>query len=316
MHTLQRASLLMVVVLLAMTACVIPNVAVIDPVAQATIMAATVDAAVHGTLAACAAACGAESTATTAPQISATPSATESQTLTPSATPPPTETPTATISPTTIVINSPTSSVPMISVSVPTNCRSGPGKVYALEGALLVGEVAQVLGRDPTSNYWYIPNPDSPGDYCWVWGEYATISGYIGAVPMFTPPPTPLPTMTPPPAPGFGVSYDGLLGCSGSWWAQMEIENTGALTFRSMEFSLIDQALDTEDIGESDGFVYRPNCSSSSSKETLVPGASLLISSPKLSNDPDGHKMRAHITLCSETGLDGQCVTVTHNFKP
>ena len=107
-------------------------------------------------------------------------SATASQTPSPTVTPTSTETPTATMSPTPAVIASPTSIYPMISVSVPTNCRSGPGKAYPMEGALLVGEVAQVLGRDPTGNYWYIPNPDEPGDYCWVWGEYATISGFTG----------------------------------------------------------------------------------------------------------------------------------------
>ena len=78
-----------------------------------------------------------------------------------------------------------TSSVPQIRVSVPTNCRVGPGKVYDLVGALLVGEVAQVIARDPTGNYFYIPNPDSPGDYCWVWGEYATISGSLAGIPIY-----------------------------------------------------------------------------------------------------------------------------------
>src|SRR5690349_19186621 len=37
--------------------------------------------------------------------------------------------------------------VPIISVSVDTNCRSGPGKVYDYKGALLVGETAQIFGR-------------------------------------------------------------------------------------------------------------------------------------------------------------------------
>jgi len=204
----------------------------------------------------------------------------------------------------------------MISVSVPTNCRSGPGKAYPMEGALLVGEVAQVLGRDPTGNYWYIPNPDQPGDYCYVWGEYATISGFAGTVQMFTPPPTPLPTFTPTPSPGFDVGYEGLVGCSGSWWTRMGIDNTSTLAFRSVEFVLIDQNLDTEDTDESDGFVDRSNCSSSSSRVSLAAGDSLIIASPNLSNDPSGHKMRARISLCTKTGQSGVCVTEIFNFKP
>ena len=308
MQTRRRTSLLLVAVLSAVTACVIPNVAIIDPVAQATIMAVTIDSAVRGTTAACSAACSIISTATA--------SATATQTPSPTITLTPTETPTSTMLPTPLVIASPTSLMPMISVSVPTNCRSGPGKIYPVEGALMVDEVAQVLANDPTGKYWYIPNPDGPGDYCWVWGEYATITGYVGSVQMFTPPPTPTATLTPTPSPGFGVGYDGLVGCSGSWWTRMELENTGSLTFRSMEFILIDQALDTEDAHESDGFVDRPNCSSSTSKVSLAPGDSLFVSSPNLSNDPTGHKTRALITLCSKTGQNGECVTEIFNFKP
>jgi hypothetical protein len=310
MHPLQRTSLLVISILLAVTACVIPNVTITDPVAQATIMAATIDAAIRGTSQAAPSAL--VNTAEVTPSATVTASATTS----PTATPLPTDTATVTASPTLGVISSPTSVAVMISVSVPTNCRSGPGKAFPIEGALLVGDEAEVLGRDPTGAYWYIPNPDEPGDFCYVWGEYATFTGFAGAVQVFTPPPTPLPTLTPTPSPGFGISYEGLVGCSGTWWTRMEIENTGSLTFRSMEFILIDLDLDTEDVDESDGFVDRSNCSSSSSKVSLAPGDSLMVSSPNLSNDPDNHNMRARIKLCSQTGPSGECVTKTFNFKP
>ncbi|MBI3158206.1 MAG: hypothetical protein HYZ26_01230 [Chloroflexi bacterium] len=91
-----------------------------------------------------------------------------------------------------------TQGVPMISVSVDTNCRVGPGNVYDYKGALLVGEKAEVLARDPSSNYYYIPNPDGSGN-CWVWAQYATIEGDASALPVYTPPPTPTPTYTPTP---------------------------------------------------------------------------------------------------------------------
>lgn len=317
MHTLQRASLLAVVILLIVSACVIPSVTITDPIAQATILAATIDAAIRQTQAAQPAgstpACGTGSTAACG---SAVPSATASETSSPTVTPTPTQTATATVTQTPLVVASTTPIAPMISVSVSTNCRSGPGKAYEIEGALLVGEVAQVLGRDPTGNYWYIPNPDQPGDYCYVWGEYATITGFAGTVQMFTPPPTPLPTLTPTAAPGFDISYEGLVGCSGTWWTRMGIDNTSTLTFRSAEFILINLDLDTEDSSESDGFVDRSNCSSSSSQVSLDPGDSLTISSPNLSNDPSGHKMRARITMCTKAGLSGTCATEILNFKP
>src|SRR5512135_1880635 len=52
----------------------------------------------------------------------------------------------------------PTSVAPLISVSVDTNCRRGPGQVYDYLGGLMVGETAQILARDPSGLYWYIQN--------------------------------------------------------------------------------------------------------------------------------------------------------------
>src|SRR5215213_7948301 len=102
--------------------------------------------------------------------------------------------------------------VPLISVSVATNCRVGPGKIYDRVGALLVGEVAEVSGRNPTGDYWYIRNPDSnSGGFCWLWGNYATLSGNLSVLPVYTPPPTPTPM------PNFDASYAGKDTCAG-WW--------------------------------------------------------------------------------------------------
>ena len=80
-----------------------------------------------------------------------------------------------------------------ISVSLDTNCREGPSGDYQKLGYLLPGQTAAVIGRNSTSTWWYIENPKKPGQYCWVWGEYATLHGDISAVPLTTPPPPPIP---------------------------------------------------------------------------------------------------------------------------
>ena len=105
--------------------------------------------------------------------------------------------PTFTITPTA------TSSIPMLTVSVNTNCREGPGTGYELLGALLVGETAEVVGRPASgsSNYLIIKNPDGP-ENCWVWLEHATVTGDLSGLPYITPPP--LATDTPTPIP-FGI---------------------------------------------------------------------------------------------------------------
>jgi hypothetical protein len=114
----------------------------------------------------------------------------------PSSTPLPTETPT--ITPTF------TPSVPMVTVSQNTNCRTGPGVEYDLIGALLIGEQAVVVGKYTPGNYWIINNPDAAGT-CWLWGQYATVTGNTAGLPEYTPPPTPTatstPTLAPPSAP-------------------------------------------------------------------------------------------------------------------
>jgi uncharacterized protein YraI len=41
----------------------------------------------------------------------------------------------------------------MLSVSVNSNCRSGPGLLYPYLGALLVGEVAEIVGQSSVPDY-------------------------------------------------------------------------------------------------------------------------------------------------------------------
>jgi hypothetical protein len=247
-------------------------------------------------------------TAAAAPLSSDTPPA---PTLTPE---PPTQTPTVTLTVTPFF--SPTPLVPMISVSVATNCRTGPGKVYAMTGALLVGETAQALARDPTGQYWYIPNPDSPGDFCWVWGEYAALTGNTAALPIYTPPPTPTATRTPTPAPDFEAGFASLEECSGSWWVNLSLENTSQITFRSMGFRLIDRDTDAETTLFTNGFTVREGCSSTTTRDVIEPGRIFTVSSSNFAYNPDDHQMRARITLCTNTGQAGTCITKVVNFKP
>ena len=228
-------------------------------------------------------------------------------TATPTLTFTPTLSPTPTLTFTPVFTSTPL--IPLITVSVPTNCRVGPGKVYERVGALLVGEVAEVVGRDPTGNYWYIRNPDASGDFCWLWGEYATLTGNFAVLPMFTPPPTPTPE------PAFDLSYNGKDTCSG-WWVDLELENTGGITFRSISITVKDTVLGTTLNSSTDGFTEKSGCSGTVTKDTLAPGDTRIVSSPAFDYDPAGNKLRATVTLCSNKGLNGMCVTDTITFTP
>jgi len=241
---------------------------------------------------------------TVQPVVSGTGTGTATTTFTPL---PPTASPTITFTPTPIFTSTP--SVPQISVSVPTNCRVGPGKVYDRVGGLMVGEVAEVVGRNPTGNYWYIRNPDASGSYCWLWGEYAILAGNIQALPIFTPPPTPTPVPT------FEISYSGLEFCV-DWWLDVKLENTGGVVFRSISMSVLDTVTSTTLSLNEDNFKNLDGCNTSNSVKSLAPGEKAIVSSPMFSYDPTGHKMRATVTLCSEDGINGFCVTKVIEFKP
>ncbi len=123
-----------------------------------------------------------------------------SQALTLSA---PTSTPaaTATITPTF------TPSVPEVGVTSATNCRTGPGTVYDLVFTMNPGQTAEIVGKDTAANYWVIKNP--AGGTCWLWGQYAVLSGNYGAVGEVVPPPTPTPS-----APAAAKNFKGSASCT------------------------------------------------------------------------------------------------------
>ena len=228
----------------------------------------------------------------------------ESPTVTPAL---PTLSPTSTLLPTPVFTSTP--SVPLIGVSVATNCRVGPGRAYDRVGALLVGEVAEVFGVNPTGEYWYIRNPDSPSGFCWLWGEYASLSGNIAALPIYTPPPTPTPT------PAFAVNVAGLESCAG-WWVEFRVENTGGVTFRSVSVTLRDITADVVLSMSANGFTNNNGCSESNTRERLEPGDRGVVSMSPFNYDPTGHELRATITLCSNAGATGLCTSEVVNFKP
>jgi uncharacterized protein YgiM (DUF1202 family) len=89
-----------------------------------------------------------------------------------------------------------TPSVPTVTVSVNTNCRSGPGTQYALTGGVNVGQSAVVVGKNTSTGYWIINNLNGSGT-CWLWGQYATVSGNTANLPEYPIPPTPTPSSTP-----------------------------------------------------------------------------------------------------------------------
>ena len=84
--------------------------------------------------------------------------------------------PAATVDPANPAPANPASGV-TLTVSQNTNCREGPSQEFNDVGALTPGQTAEVVGKDTVNNYWIIKLPSNPAVTCWLWGQYATVTG-------------------------------------------------------------------------------------------------------------------------------------------
>lgn len=219
------------------------------------------------------------------------------------------ETPTLTLEPTLSATPDFTSTpaIPLISVSVDTNCRTGPGAIFERVGILLVGETAEIVGREPKGEYWYIRNPDAGPEYCWVWGEYATISGNILYLQYMSPPS--------PPVTSFTVSFEKLETCT-VWWVDFRIVNNSGAPFRSVSLTVSDAGANTSLSLTENKFTNNDGCGVSNAMDSVVVGGAATVSSPPFGYNPSGHNLNAKITVCTEANQQGACLTREITFTP
>ncbi|WKZ37925.1 MAG: hypothetical protein QY332_08280 [Anaerolineales bacterium] len=92
--------------------------------------------------------------------------------------------------------STPTPSVPTVNVSVNTNCRTGPSTQYDNIDSLLIGQTAEIVGKNTQTGYWIIKRLNGSGT-CWLFPQYATVSGNTANLPEYPVPPTPTPSSTP-----------------------------------------------------------------------------------------------------------------------
>ncbi len=85
-----------------------------------------------------------------------------------------------------------TQSIPTLSVSSATNCRTGPIIKYKKYGTIETKNSYEVTGRPPAAEpYLIIKNPGGGADSCWAWLNYATVSGDTSNLPIINVPPVP-----------------------------------------------------------------------------------------------------------------------------
>ncbi|HQK05405.1 MAG TPA: hypothetical protein PK558_05410 [Anaerolineaceae bacterium] len=211
-----------------------------------------------------------------------------------------------------------------LTVQENTNCRSGPGSLFDFMGLINAGQQVEAVARSTVGEYYYIKNPTSYSDYCWLWSRYTTIAGDTGTLPVFTPQPSPTPKVTPTftKAPAdFFVKYLNTQTCSGLYGIQLYIENTGSTTWQSIRVRLDDNTSAVTTNHKNNYFFGTDGCVKdlSNRQGDLTPGEYsrvALVDDGELSYNPSGHSFTAQVTLYSGDDQTGVSVTKTITFTP
>ncbi|HPS42518.1 MAG TPA: hypothetical protein PK040_07945 [Anaerolineaceae bacterium] len=198
-----------------------------------------------------------------------------------------------------------------------TNCRIGQGEPFNIVTTVKEGNMVEAVARNPNNDYFYIKNPNSASGFCWMWGRFATLTGNITSLPVFTPMPTPT-QATPTPAADFDVSFNGMTTCGGDYAVTVKISNVGTLTWQSIRIVLKDRTTDTTREHTADVFKAYSGCDAGVSQDDLTPGESGLVTTvPGYFNyNLNGHDLKITVTLYSKNGLSGTSVSKSFNVTP
>ena len=204
-----------------------------------------------------------------------------------------------------------TPTIPMVSVSVNTNCRTGPGEPFAILGVLMVGQTAEVVGQNSVTGSWIIKLTPA-GPTCWLSNAYASVTGNTGGLPVVNPPPTPTP------AGSFTVAYASTQTCASGYGLKFQITNNGSITWESDKVTATNVDTNVTKTVSYDTFPnYKSSdCSLLSADDNLAPGENGTTSVFGFSASPTGHNFSATIRVCSQNGLAGVCLEKTINFTP
>ena len=231
---------------------------------------------------------------------------------------PPTETPAETSTPefTPTASSTPEPTGPMITVRIGSNCRKGPSTAYEPPITTLAeGQKAEIQGRNSNSSWWYVQIPGRPGQYCWIFGDNVSVQGEVTAVSVIAPPPIPVTaTSTPKPDVRFDPSFNNIHECGGEPFAIFEIDNIGKEDFESMSLKIEDTDDDEEIYSASSDNPFLSAPSECPEGDDELKDGDVAWIGGDVDDGETGNDGEATITLCTEEGLKGVCVSEKVEF--
>jgi hypothetical protein len=211
----------------------------------------------------------------------------------------------------------PTSSVPMASVSLTTNCRNGPTTAYDVLGVLNVGETARVVGRSLLTDTMIIELPSRPSVTCWLWAQNASVTGDIASLPLIPIPATPTPKATLPAGASFKVIYLSTIQCGDKYALKFKITNTGNVTWESNSIFAFNEDTNENTSVSYDTFPnYLDGCTLANNDQNLEASEVGISTSGEFSTNPYAHDFTVAIRVCSRDGLAGSCLEQVIKFTP
>ena len=222
--------------------------------------------------------------------------------------------PSATLMPTLplATLPPPTLQAPMLTADVDTRCRQGPSTTFATLSYILVGQQAEVLGRNPERTWWLIRDPRGQYGNCWAWGETTRLLGDERLVPIIQSPPTPT-TLA---QVNFNAAYANIHNCGGVATVVFQVSNTGTIGFQSSSITIRDM---TNNVGlagpESSNVPFMSNQNACPPGFANLPGgATGFVAKGMGLLPPSGTKGRGIIVLCTKPDLAGECLEMKANF--
>jgi len=181
-----------------------------------------------------------------------------------------------------------------------TNCRSGPSTAFPIIFIALAGDNLNIVSGTTLKDYVIIENPSDPGQRCWLWTEFADITGDLSGLPVATPPPTPTPALK------FSMAFLQSEPCTG-WSLAFKVTNTGTKTLQSYTIVATDQTVNNTETTASNAFSERIACKVPNEIGSLDSGQSGFIYENDFTYDPKGHTLLVYVTICSNNDMEGEC---------